>query len=328
MAPPPSSPSEEFLDALRRLIHEEIAKGLTPEEPTRIRWPRVAVVVLVGINIALTLTLFEQVLPNGKIFEVAMKVVPFLFGAAFVALLDELRGNLLRLCGRAKFVWTMVAFLLVIGSAHMFLVIPGLIPVGTAVAAELQFDGKIIPRDPDTVYVAEILGYKEHHLIVNEKVPGPGGDPIPTSDTLYFGFRDRLRASFPARIFLGRHTVRPESLYPVTLSWPAEYSQPLRLTISGEFSERVLARIEALQQVQVESTTTLPQHGRYDPVRKRAVLVAQVEKDGALPMLSLPVGSFSVRVEAAGCRAVEAALPVVAKANSFELPSLVCSSSA
>lgn len=289
-----------------------------------VSWRRFAVVVLVGINVALTLTLFEQILPDRKIFEVTMKVVPFLFGAAFVALLDDLRGRLLRLSGRSGFALAMLTFLLFVGSGHMFLVIPGLIPVGTAVGAELQFDGKTVARDPDSIYMAEILGFKEHQLIIHEKMSGPEGDPIPTSDTLYFGFRDRLRASFPARILLGPHSVRPESLYPVMLSWPAARSQALRLRISGEFSERILARIEALQQVQVETTTPLVQRGRSQPARKRAVLVAYRAKDEAVPMLSLPPGSFSVRVDSEGCRPAEDTLYVGAKANSFNVPAPAC----
>jgi hypothetical protein len=325
MNSPTSSSSKELLIALQKVIREESGKPAAPPEPSKPNYRTVAVVVLVGINIALTLTLFEQVLKENKIVEVTMKVIPFLFGAAFVALLDDFRHYLLRLSSRRQFEWLMLGVLLLVVSAHIFLVIPGLVHIRAATAAELRLDGEPIGMGPDSIYIAPIVGLKRHELVINETLTDDLGNQTTTADTVFLGLRDRLRVMFPARLLLKRgDSIVPESLYPVAIEWPEARTQALQLRISGTLSDKAIARIDALGLMQLEQHTDTPSGSTSRSTGRRVSLVSTVGRDDAFPTVHLPVGSYTFTIEGRSCGGGSGRLMVTASWNVLRVPNPNC----
>lgn len=278
------------------------------------RWATITLVLL-GVDAALAFTLAEDLLDR-PIVKVLSKTVPFLFGAYFVAALEQVRYRLQVWTASHKFRWLVVGSLLTLAAVHMLNFFPVDLRVVNAASGTVEVDRT--PRQiRHEVLLGAPLGFRRQALVSRDWTPTGLRE-----DSVYIGLSDRFRATRLAATLFGPYAIDLGNTYNVVVPLDEVRGAKPELLVSGWFARSFLRHVEG-----VVAHTVRPAHpfaplswgpaGTRDSAEVSFVLnrMPGPVESGSSAHISLPAGVYVVRLVDGSCQRMPGTLRVVRDAE-------------
>jgi hypothetical protein len=277
-------PSDEFLESLRDLIREEVKATPSKQKPRDQPSRRAVIALLVAaVNVALLLTVTEEAWKDSAFVRFVGKVVPFLFGAAFVALLDDIRKQILRLCHRASVFWAMMIVLATLLLVNILATVPARVHVHLAEGSSLTVDGKEQIRENDSRHEIALFGFRSHKLQASHTIGTVRTQPI--TDVIEIGPWTRIRAMWLPSLILGPDSIDASNLFPLVITIDSTFATPVHIRARATMPRSVRTRVQRKDGFAVDSFHIAGSHRLWSDPLEIVWLTLQLPPD-------TPTGAF------------------------------------
>jgi len=319
--------SEEFLDSLKDLIREEVKAGSQPETPPddHPSGRAILALLLAAVNVALLLTITEDAWKDSSFVRFVGKVIPFLFGALFVALLDDIRKQLLTISDRWAATWVMGFVLVALLLLNVFTIVAATVPVRIAEGSTLVVDGTRQITAGQTLHTIELTGFRHHKLIASHPVGTT--HPRIVTDVIDVSPWARVRAMWLVALVFGKDSIDASNLFPVIVTIDSAFTDSMWVRVTARMPRSVRLRVQQKDGFVVDSVRGFNRHRLWADPLETVWLTMSLPPDTPAGAFYLPdrVEPIELLPDYRGCHSTEAIpLRVESKENSVSVTPPEC----
>jgi hypothetical protein len=317
----------KLVDALSDFVRVEAKREVKAEAKAPIGTRPILVLLILAVNTALFLSLVEELFHH-PVASLVSKIVPFLFGATFIALLDDVRKHLFALCNKKMFTGAVIFSSAVLGYVTWLSSVPVTVPINTSSVARMFVDDREHPRSWEQKGIEIPLRGVHGHIVSRVEILDTATQAeYSLDDSITVGLLDRLRATLPARTLLGDRVLDLTTSYPVVVFFDSPPTGSPKINAIGRFPPGYPKRFKRHRLYEVRLFESAADRERRDSrlqPRDSARLSRRFAPGSESVSLSLPEGSYMLTIEDGKCSRGPVRVEVKPQLNAIDATSLLC----